>query len=504
MKTFILSKIGKHTILCSFIPLITLGSSCKEGKNNSKISNFESSTLKFFGLGMPSTEYNFIAATLFDKEKNSENPRTCVTVKNDFIDFGGFRSARIDQTVDKKYAFDWTAAALDFSGQIEAKVAGFSVASASVETRYRAASINTRISFGTTNDLELRSGTAYLKDFQLAQPAQKAANEINDLYAKLTKASNPSQINEIERKIELLSIGFYLLCGDRFVSQAPIGARFSSSIRVNFNDARSLLDFYVKAKAKVLGVSKESKESESFDRHLSDSIVEVAASQSGGSMPEYASLIKKLGLGEENSQASMGRRCLIEPFDFENEDAFKIIAEDQLSGCYKSSDMINSYIKDSFYSQVNAKNGDLDIYSLVPLDHYYISYENANLLSGPLRIPTEVKNVLLKINELLKFYRKLVILRENLLAGKERSEIGSRVNKQWNQVGSETNSLLLTVESLLKKVKTEGEQCVSKVTNGDYTPCTCSSLMPSSSKDCDLRKLNLGDISSYVLFWGNL
>jgi hypothetical protein len=458
-----------------------------------------SNPLLYNGIGYGLTEYDFVTANIF-AQITGKPYSTCIMVDDGILDFSGYRAARIDQSIDKKYSYDWTEAAMTAALRLEAKVAGFEVASASVETRYRAANVNTKISYGTSTDFIAELGTRFLKEFKFRTgEGATVAKKLNELSTKMRTAGDSERSN-LQKQYELASLAFYLLCGDRFVFQSSLGARFSSAVRVHFKDNRALLDFFVKAKAKVMKLEKTQTEYEHYDRHLTDSVVEVDIFQAGGDESEYNNLLKSLGGKDPNSRGSYRSRCFIEAFNFTNEVEFQQNVSRQLELCYSSWALVNAYLKNDFYRQVGVRDtkGQLDgkkLNSLAVETFHSATYESVGLLDSPLAIPISVKKNLDILNRILREYNKLKLLVGSLENAESRSALAVTVNSGWKDIAQGLQGGSAFAQKGLALAESLGKACLQSIVTGSDSPCK------DILADPNYRNI-IGNLDSYTLKWG--
>ncbi|MCX6130604.1 MAG: hypothetical protein NTX25_16280, partial [Proteobacteria bacterium] len=372
----------------------------------------------------------------------------------------------------KSSGSDWLEANLIAEAKIEARVLGVSVASAKVSTKYRAANINTKLSYSFNTDFVIEKRTLYITDFRPAADVKNLVDDINQLSLAQRQTPSAGIKGELTRK----QLEFFLRCGDRFVSQVALGSQFSTAVRIHFRENRQLLDFMVNAEAKIGGIKKKQNETESYDRSMTDSVVETAFLQLGGKQENFTTLQKSLGGEEPTSVGSKRVRCFIDAFDFEESEDFKSKVTKQLERCYTTWGIVNQYLAGSYFNQMHTATNE----ELVSLKQHYLSYAAAGILNEEIVLPADVKKILATLNEMLRILAKLDLLTDNTELSDVRTQLAIQANEKWRSVNELYKKSLVTLKADEALIKEQIKQCVA----------TCKTTSNSTSKPKDFVAAN--------------
>lgn len=430
--------------------------------------------LPSYGIGFGATEFEYVLP--FNLHVDDGVHLAPCLVTND-KKLAGYRAGQLDQSIQKKYSYDWTEAALDASLRVSARLFGVNVASAKVSTRFLSANVNTKLSFASVTQYDLRAGTLLLTEPKLASDVQPLADDASRLYrrARGTDPNGPAY-KAFKRK----ALEFYLRCGDRFISQVVLGSRFLGAIRVHFKDTRLLLDFRVNAEAKILGKKKSWGDHKYYDTHLADSIIEVDIHQEGGDQTKVGALRRYLGGDAPTSSGSRRSRCFIEPFDFAEPDDFKNKVDRQLERCFVAWDAVNDYLRSAYYEQISRP----DLGGLAALEDFKTGYAAAGLIDFPIELEAGVRRNLETLNRILGRLARLELLSMTASQSRERTAF-SQLSAAWQASSQRYAALATTLHTLTQGLENAARRCIGQIKNGQAGDCA----LPSTAELADFKDL---------------
>lgn len=235
----------------------------------------------------------------------------------------------------------------------------------------------------------------------------------------------------------------------------------------------------VNAEAKIGGIKKKQNETESYDRSMTDSVVETAFLQLGGKQENFTTLQKSLGGEEPTSVGSKRVRCFIDAFDFEESEDFKSKVTKQLERCYTTWGIVNQYLAGSYFNQMHTATNE----ELVSLKQHYLSYAAAGILNEEIVLPADVKKILATLNEMLRILAKLDLLTDNTELSDVRTQLAIQANEKWRSVNELYKKSLVTLKADEALIKEQIKQCVAKLKKGEFSACTLKSIDFSKYKD---------------------
>lgn len=189
---------------------------------------------------------------------------------------------------------------------------------------------------------------------------------------------------------------FRYSCGDEFVQQEPIGAKFITSLKLNFASANDKTTFDVNVKGKIGDIfSASAAIQQAINQYHISGTMEVSAYQEGGDPTHLANIFSRCGDHYCVATCSLSK----------------------LDDCKGVIDGVIKYAQTDLIHQVDFKDGKV-IGNPQPLGYSHMSYNQIGLSVGDSQVTPEITAARHMLGELFKTTSKNAVFIDHLLESK--------------------------------------------------------------------------------------